>query len=827
MQNPREHIRDRLIEEEMKDSYLTYAMSVIVSRALPDVRDGLKPSQRRILVAMNDLGLSPRAKFRKCAKIAGDTSGNYHPHGEQVVYPTLVRLAQDFVMRYPLIEGQGNFGSIDGDPPAAMRYTEARMSDLAMLMLEDLEKDTVDFVPNYDETRTEPVVLPSKFPNLLVNGSSGIAVGMATSIPPHNLGEICDGVVKVIDDPEVTPKQLLKIIKGPDFPTGGLICGEEGIIQGYTTGKGIITLRARAAVESTKGGKDNIIVTEIPYQLDKTKIIEDIANLVKEERIKGIADVRDESDKEGMRLVVEVKRGEDPQVVLNQLYSNTQLQTTLSIILIALRSGRPVTMTIKEPLVAFKEHRMEVVRRRTKFLLEKAKARAHIVEGLRIAVANIDAVVKIIKTSKDVEEARASLINRFKLTERQAVAILEMRLSQLVNLERAKLEAEYRDLVEKMKEYEAILESEALVLDIIREDMYETKEKYADARKTEIIGAVGEFAVEDLIAEESVAVMISHEGYIKRMPLSSYRRQGRGGKGVTGADLKEKDFVEHLFVASTHDYILFFTDQGKCYWLKVYDVPQMARTARGRALVNILELPAGEAITSMIPVRSFDDRQLVMATAMGVVKKTRLQEYGNPKRGGIIAIVLDKGDRLLAVKLTRGNQELILGTSGGKAIRFSETELRSQGRATHGVRGIRLGRGDRVCDMVVLDKEATLLVVCENGFGKRTDFEEYRLQKRGGMGVINIKTKPRNGPVVTLRDMREEDELMVTTSQGMIVRMPVKDIRTIGRNTQGVRLVRLEEGDVVKAVATVSLEAQGEEERRELAGTEALSEKDH
>jgi len=817
MQNPRESVRDLLIEEEMKNSYLTYAMSVIVSRALPDVRDGLKPSQRRILVAMNDLGLTPRSKFRKCAKVCGDTSGNYHPHGEQVVYPTLVRMAQDFVMRYPLIEGQGNFGSIDGDPPAAMRYTEARLTEFAMLLLEDLEKGTVDFVPNYDETRSEPVVLPGKFPNLLANGSSGIAVGMATSIPPHNLAEICDGVIKVIDEPDVSVKDLLRIVKGPDFPTGGLICGKEGIAKGYESGRGTITVRARVAFETTKGGKENIVITEIPYQVSKTKVIEQIANLVKNGRISGIADIRDESDREGMRLVIELKRGEDPKVILNQLYANTQLQDTFSIILLALKNGRPESMNIKELLVAFKEQRMEVIRRRTKYLLDKAEARAHIVEGLRIAVGDIDAVVKTIKTSKDIQTARARLMKRFRLSGPQADAILSMRLSQLTNLERAKLEEEYRTLREKIKEYKAILADEALVLDIIREDMYELKEKYGDARRTEIVGAVGEFDVEDLVAEESVAVMISHEGYIKRIPLTSYRKQGRGGRGVTGADLKERDFIEHLFVASTHDFILFFTDKGKCYWLKVYDIPQMSRMARGRALVNVLELPPGELITSMIPVRTFDDRELVMATLQGVVKKTRLREYGNPKRGGIIAINLDEKDRLIGVKLTYGSQDLILGTRQGMAIRFSETELRSQGRATRGVRGIRLRKGDAVRDLVVVNEEATLLTVCENGFGKRTAFGEYRRQKRGGGGIINIKTRPRNGPVVAMKEVRSGDELMLTTSQGMVVRTPVDGIRVIGRNTQGVRLIRLDEGDKVVAVARVLKEEAGGEQKGKAA----------
>jgi len=815
MQNLREVIKDIQIEDEMKSSYLTYAMSVIISRALPDARDGLKPSQRRILVAMNDLGLGPRSKFRKCAKIAGDTSGNYHPHGEQVIYPTLVRLAQDFSCRYPLIRGQGNFGSIDGDPPAAMRYTEARMTPFAMEMMEDLNLDTVDFIPNYDETRTEPTVLPAKFPNLLVNGASGIAVGMATSIPPHNLSEVCEGVIKIIDDPDATVDELAKIIKGPDFPTGGIVVGAEGIREGYRSGRGNITLRARVAAETTKGGKKNLIITEIPYQLNKNNIIERIADSVKSGQIQGVADIRDESDKEGMRLVIELKRGEDEATILNQLYKHTQLQSTFSLIFIVLDKGRPVTMDLKGLLVAYKEHRIEVIRRRTAHLLARAEERAHIVEGLRIAVGHIDAIIKIIKTAPDVETARKKLMKRYKLSDRQAEAILQMRLQQLTGLERQKLEDEYEKLLGQIKEYKQILADENLVLDIIREDMYELKDKYGDARRTEIIEASAEFDIEDLIAEETVAVSISHEGYIKRLPLSSYRRQGRGGRGVTGADMKEGDFIEHIFIAGTHDYIMFFTDAGKVHWLKVYDIPQLSRIARGRAIVNILQIPSGENITSMIPVRSFDERHVVMATKNGIVKKTSLMAFKRPQRGGIIAINLDRGDKLIGVKLTRANQELILGTRLGFAIRFPEGQVRSMGRATRGVMGIRLRAGDEVKDLVVLEREKSLLTICENGYGKRTGFDQYRLQKRAGSGIINIKTKPRNGPVVGLKDVRNDDDLILMTARGMVVRISLSGIRLIGRNTQGVRLIKLKAGDKLVSCAVVAADSQQSKTEKE------------
>jgi len=799
----RDNVRDLLIEEEMQHSYLTYAMSVIVSRALPDVRDGLKPSQRRILVAMNDLGLGPRSRFRKCAKICGDTSGNYHPHGEGVIYPTLVRLAQDFIMRYPLIDGQGNFGSIDGDPPAAMRYTEARLSAVAMEMLEDIEKDTVDYEPNYDSTRAEPVVLPSKFPNLLCNGSSGIAVGMATSVPPNNLVEVCDALIKVIDNPDVTTEELLRVLPGPDFPTGGVICGRAGIRQGYTTGRGTITVRGRTHLETTRGGRQNIVITEIPYALNKTTLKERLAEAVNKGTIEGVSDLRDESDREGMRIVVELRRDADDQVVLNQLFKHTPLQSTCSIILLALVEGRPVTMSIKDFLVAFKNYRVEVIRRRTRYLLERAEARAHILEGLLIALDQIDAVIDTIRKSADVPTAHDRLMKRFRLSDRQATAILEMRLQRLTGLERKSIAEELATLRDDIEGYRAVLADESLVLDIIREDLYELKERYGDDRRTEIVEAETDLNMEDLVAEEDVAVTISHAGYVKRMPLGLYRRQRRGGKGVAGAQPREGDFVEHLFIASTHDYLLFFTDRGKVYWQKVYDIPQLSRTARGRAIVNLLELESGEGITSMIPVRSFDERQLLLATARGVVKKTPLADYSRPKRGGIIAINLDEGDTLIGCQLTRGNDDIILGTRLGYALRFRDSTLRSLSRATRGVRGIHLREKDAIVGMVVVDDRATLLTVCAHGYGKRTAFKEYRLQKRGGLGIINIRASARNGEVIGLLDVLDSDELMLITTGGNVIRLPVSDIRTIGRNTQGVRLIRLGEEDRLASVARV------------------------
>ncbi len=805
----------------MKDSYLSYAMSVIVSRALPDARDGLKPSQRRILVAMNDLNLGPRSKFRKCAKIAGDTVGNYHPHGDQVVYPTLVRLAQDFNTRYLLIQGQGNFGSIDGDPAAAMRYTEARLTLPSVDMLDDVTLETVDFISNYDETRKEPTVLPCKFPNLLCNGSSGIAVGMTTNVPPHNAREILDGIIKIIDDPDVDAKGLMKIVKGPDFPTGGTICGRKGIHDAYTTGRGSITVRARCFTENTRGGKKNIIITEIPYQLNKTNLIEKIADLVKSGKITGIADIRDESDRDGMRLVIDLKRGEEEEVILNQLYKYTQLQTTYGIIMLALVDSRPEVMSLRQMMEQFKLHRVDVIRRRTAFLLKKAEARAHVLEGYQVALKNIDEVIETIKKAKDTPTAQTNLMKKFKLTEIQADAILKMQLQRLTGLEKQKIEDEYKEIMAKIKEYRAILADEKLVLAMIKEDCVELKKKYTDPRRTEIVGAVEGLDIEDLIAEEDMAVTISHENYIKRIPLSTYRRQGRGGQGVTGAQTKEGDFVEQMFIASTHDYLLFFTNLGRIYWQKVYDIPQMSRTAKGRAVVNLLQLRADEKVQSTIAVRNFDDRNLVMATQKGVIKKSALKLYSHPKRGGIIAVKLDAGDKLIGVRLTTGNEEIILATECGQAIRFNETDVRSMGRSTRGVGGIGLRKDDKVCDVAIVDANGSLLTVCQNGFGKRTPFEEYRIQRRNGSGIINVQTSDRNGRVIGVKTVRDGDELMLMSAGGMIVRIAIDTLRNIGRNTQGVRLVKLKEGDRLVSIARVVSEGEGENGDTEDVATES------
>jgi len=835
--NNNDNVQELHIEEELKDSYLTYAMSVIVSRALPRVEDGLKPSQRRILVAMNDLGLSSRGRFRKCAKIAGDTSGNYHPHGESVVYPTLVRMAQGFNMRYPLVDGQGNFGSIDGDPAAAMRYTEARLTRITEAMLDDLKLDTVDFTPNYDETTTEPEILPAKFPNLICNGSQGIAVGMATSIPPHNLVEVCNATKHLIDHPDCTVRDLMKFVKGPDFPTGGIICGVKGIVQAYETGRGNITLRARLHTEEGRGGKQSIVVTEIPYGVLKTRIIDRIADCVKADQIPGIADLRDESDREGMRLVIETKRGEDANVVINQLFQFTPLQSNVSIINIALVNNRPRTLTLKEMLYYYVEHRKTVIRRRTSFLLARARRREHVLIGLLYAVANIDEIIELIKKSPDVPTAKERLMakkwpftfknltgkksdpkNKLLLealaeplnyTSGQADAILGMQLQRLTGLEIEKLRDEWAAVREEIEGYEAILRDERLVLDIIVTDLDEMSEKFGDARRSELTNEVGDFDIEDLIAEENVVVTISHGGYIKRLPVTSYRRQGRGGQGVIGSDTKDNDFIEYLFVASTHDYILFFSNIGQCYWLKVYDIPQLSRQSRGRALVNVLEMRKDETVAGMIPVREFDDRHLIMATAGGTVKKTPLEAYSRPKRGGIIAINLDEGDQLIACELTHGNDEIVVGTRDGQAIRFHEKECRPMGRATQGVRGIKLRKGDRVIGMTVVNDSASLLTVCEQGYGKRTDFSEYRLQGRGGQGIINIRASDRNGKVISMMMVRDQDDLVMTTSHGMVQRIAVKDLRIIGRATQGVRIIRLKEGDKLQAVARVVPEEEG------------------
>jgi len=790
------------IEEEMKSSYIDYSMSVITSRALPDVRDGMKPSMRRILVAMSDLNLSPGRPHRKCAKICGDTSGNYHPHGEQVVYPTLVRMAQDFNLRYTLVDGQGNFGSIDGDAPAAMRYTEARLSHFAMEMLSDLEKDTVDFQPNYDETREEPVVLPSRFPNLICNGSAGIAVGMATNIPPHNLGEVVDALVHLIDNPEA--EDLLDFIYGPDFPTGGIIYGSSGVKESYRTGRGRIILRARAAIEKQKSGKDSIIVTEIPFQINKSNLLERIAALVNNKLIEGISDLRDESDREGMRVVIELKREAPAEVILNQLFKQTQMQSTFGVILLALVDGQPKILTLNQLLLHFLKHRHEVVTRRTKFELAKAEKRAHILEGFKIALKHLDAIIKLIKKSKTPEEAKKGLMKNYKLTQIQAQAILDMRLSKLTGLERKKIEDEYLELIKLIAQLKGILESKPKRMQLIKEELLELKKKYADPRRTEIIEEEEEFTLEDLIAEEDMVITITHQGYIKRLGVGAYRRQSRGGKGVIGIETKESDFVEHLFVASTHDYILFFTNLGKCHWLKVYEIPQGGRLAKGKSVVNLLDLDKAENITAFAPVQKFDeDRFVVMATKKGVIKKTKLDAFSNPRKAGIIAISLPQDDQLIEATITDGAYDILLATKGGQAIRFPEIKIRPMGRNAYGVRGINLTDEDCVIGMEIIKKDTKILVVTENGYGKRTGVSDYRITNRGGKGIINIKTTKRNGKAVAIRMVEDEDELLIITQKGKIIRQSAKQIKVIGRATQGVKLINLGEGDKVVDVARV------------------------
>lgn len=800
----REKIVSIYLEEEMKNSYLDYSMSVITNRALPDVRDGLKPSNRRILVAMNDLNLSPGRPYRKCAKIAGDTSGNYHPHGEAVVYPTLVRMAQDFNMRYPLVDGQGNFGSIDGDGAAAMRYTEARLTPIAMEMLADLEKDTVDMMPNYDETRTEPRVLPGKFPNLLCNGTSGIAVGMATNMPPHNLGEIVDGLASLIDNPEITNDELIQYVPGPDFPTGGIISGRQGIIEAYRSGKGRLSVRAKAAIEQQKSGRDFIVITEIPFQVNKSNLLERIAELVRDKMIDGISDLRDESDRDGMRIVVELKRDAQPEIVLNQLFKHTQMQATFAIMMLTLVGGVPMVLSLKEMMEQFLIHRHEVVVRRTKFDLNKAEERAHILEGYKIALDNIDAVIELIKKSKDTPTAREGLMTRFKLSEKQANAILDMRLARLTGLERQKIEEEYLATIKLIAELKGILDSKPRRMAIIKEELLELKKKYGDDRRTEIQDAAEEFTVEDLIAEEDMAITISHAGYIKRLSVSMYRRQNRGGRGVIGIETKEEDFAEHLFVASTHDYILFFSNKGRCYWVKVHEIPTGGRLAKGKPIVNMLTLGEGEKITAFCRVRTFDsDKYVVMATRNGTVKKTSLDAFSNPRKVGINAADLPEDDELIEAAITDGTFEIILATRLGQAIRFPEEKIRPMGRGAYGVRGITLEGKDYVIGMVVVKRDASLLTVCENGHGKRTSINDYRVTNRGGKGVINIKTTDRNGEVVAIKEVLDDDELILITKNGITNRQSVKAINVIGRNTQGVRLISLDKDDKVVDVARV------------------------
>jgi len=801
----REKIVPVFLEEEMRNSYLDYSMSVITNRALPDVRDGLKPSNRRILVAMNDLNLTPGRPHRKCAKIAGDTSGNYHPHGEQVVYPTLVRMAQDFNMRYPLVDGQGNFGSIDGDGAAAMRYTEARLTPIAIEMLADMEKDTVNKIPNYDETRQEPRVLPGKFPNLLCNGTSGIAVGMASNIPPHNLGEITDALVATIDNEEITNDELMAIVPGPDFPTGGFINGRQGIKDAYRTGKGRIYVRAKAIIEKQKSGKECIIITEIPFQVNKSNVLEKIADLARDKKIDGISDLRDESDRDGMRIVVELKRDAQAEIVLNQLYKNTQMQSTFAIMMLTLVDGIPRILSLKEMLSEFIKHRHEVVVRRTKFDLNKAEEKAHILEGYKIALDNIDAVIELIKKSKDTPTAREGLMEKFKLSEKQANAILEMRLARLTGLERQKIEEEYLATIKLIEELKGILESKPRRMAIIKEELLELKRKFSDDRRTEIQAASEDLTLEDLIADEEMVITISHAGYIKRLSVSMYRRQNRGGRGVIGIETREEDFAEHLFVASTHDYILFFSNKGRCYWVKVHEIPSGGRLARGKPIVNMVEIGKGEMITAFCRVRDFTpDYFVVMATRNGMIKKTPLSAFSNPRVTGINAAGLPTDDELIEASITDGSFDIVLATRQGLAIRFPEVKVRAMGRTAYGVRGINLAKGDYVIGMVVVKREATLLSVTENGYGKRTRISEYRVTNRGGKGIINIKASQRNGEVVTIKEVVDDDELILITKKGITNRQRVKAINVISRNTQGVRLINLGKDDKVIDVARVA-----------------------
>jgi len=823
--NNRERILSRLIDEEIKESFINYSMSVIVSRALPDVRDGLKPVHRRVLYAMNELGLVPGRPHKKSATVVGDVLGKYHPHGDQSVYDALVRMVQEFSLRYPLVDGQGNFGSIDDDPAAAYRYTEARLAAIAMEMLADIDKNTVDFAPNFDDRLQEPTVLPSGIPNLIVNGSSGIAVGMATNIPPHNLREVAQAIVHLIDKPEATVAELRKLIKGPDFPTGGYIYGREGIRSYQETGRGKIVMRARAVIEEKESSnKSQIVITEIPYQVTTKALKEQIAQLHNEKKLEGLAEMRDESDRDGVRIVIELKRDAIPRVVLNQLYKHTSMQATFGVIMLALvpdpatKQLVPKVMGLKEVLEHFIAHRHEVIVRRTQFDLDKALEREHILEGLKIAVDNIDAVIKLIRAAEDTPTASAQLQKRFKLSERQAEAILNMRLAKLTGLEIEKLEAELKEVRAEIKSLKAILASKEKRMKILSDEMEKLAEKYGDDRRTEITSDEGEFTIEDLIAEEDMVVTVSHSGYIKRTSVSTYRRQRRGGQGVNGQNLKDEDFIEHLFIANTHDYILFFTSDGRCFWLKVHEIPQAGRAARGKPVINLINVTADTRIQAMVPVREFSESEyLLFVTRQGTVKKTALSQYSNPRSTGIKAIKIEDGDELIDVQVTSGANDIVLATLHGLSIRFQEGDVREMGRDTTGVKGIELGKGDVVKGMVVVKRDATLLVVTSKGMGKCSPIDEYRVQKRGGKGIITVNRTDKTGDVVALKEVLPDDELMLITQQGVVIRMPVKGIRVSGRNTQGVKLVELHSGDVVRDVARVVSEEEGAEEEAEAA----------
>lgn len=807
------------IEEEMKSSYIDYSMSVIVARALPDVRDGLKPVHRRILYGMRELGLHPNRAHRKSARLVGDVLGKYHPHGDSAVYDSLVRMAQEFSLRYPLVDGQGNFGSVDGDSAAAMRYTECRLTKIAAEMLHDLDKDTVSWVANFDETLEEPQVLPSRLPNLLVNGASGIAVGMATNIPPHNLTEIVNGLIHLIENPDSEIDDLMKHISGPDFPTGGIIYGKQGIEDAYRTGRGRVVVRARVHIEEVKD-RERIVITEIPYQVNKSKLIENIAALVREKRVEGISDLRDESDRDGMRIVIELKRDAPAEVIVNLLYKMTQLQNTFGVINLALVNGQPVELNLKETLQAFIDFRHTVVERRTRFELAQAEARAHILEGLRICVDNIDEIIALIKKAKDPETAKKQLKKKFELSDVQAQAILDMRLARLTGLERQKIEDEYRELIEQIAHHKEVLANRGLRMAIVKEEQEELLEKYGDDRRTEILEDAGDFNMEDLIAEEDMVITISHHGYTKRIPVSTYRSQGRGGKGIKGVGTREEDFVEHLFVASTHSYILFFTNRGKCYWLKVYDIPQGGRLAKGRPLINLIQVEKNETVRAMVPVRTFEEGKfIIFSTSRGLVKKTPLNNYANPRRDGIIAIDILENDELIEANLTDGSCDILLGTRKGMAIRFHESDVRPMSRNTRGVKGITLGKeGDGVVGMVVIRREGYILTVAELGYGKRTKISEYPVRRRGGKGVLTMKSSVRNGDVLTVQEVVDTDELMLINRSGLIIRQAAKDISVIGRNTQGVRLMNIKEGDTIVDVARVA------EKDDNAVAVEALSE---
>jgi DNA gyrase subunit A len=794
------------IEDEMKKSYMDYAMSVIIGRALPDVRDGLKPVHRRILFAMNELNNDWDKPYKKSARIVGDVIGKYHPHGDTAVYDSIVRMAQDFSLRYPLVDGQGNFGSVDGDPPAAMRYTEIRMAKLAGELLADIDKETIDFTPNYDESLVEPAVLPSKFPNLIVNGSSGIAVGMATNIPPHNLVETINGLISLIDNPAISVSELMSHIPGPDFPTAGFIYGKEGIRQAYETGKGVIQLRARAIIErDRKGERESIVVNELPYQTNKAKLIEKIAELVENKEIEGISSIRDESDRDGMRIVIELKRNEVAEVILNQLYKHTQMQTSFGIILLAIHENQPKLLPLKEMLQLFVEHRRVVVIRRTRFDLKKAEARAHILEGLKKALDQIDAVIAAIRASKTPKEARDRLMAEFSLSEDQAQAILEMRLQRLTNLEQRKIIEEYEETIKLINRLRAILASDQLILAVIKEELLAIRDTYGDPRQTEIVDIAPDIRIEDLIAEEDMVVTITHTGYIKRNPISLYRSQHRGGKGKMGINVKEEDFVEDLFVASTHDFLLYFTDAGKIHWMKVHEIPQAGRLTRGKAIVNLLNLSPQEKVTTILSLKEFAKGKFILfMTKRGTIKKTFLDAYSNPRTGGIIAIHLDEGDELISTKLTDGKQHIFIGTKMGKAIHFPEGQIREMGRTARGVRGIKLSKDDRVVGMEVVVPHTPILTVTEKGYGKRSLASEYRIQNRGGTGIFTVKRTSKTGDVVGVKTMVDEDELMLISDKGKIIRLRAADIPVQGRSTQGVRLIDIEEGERVVGLARLA-----------------------